>query len=84
MIEGDAFEVPQAIYKVGGMLRLGAAARVGAADKVGAGDGFSRAGDRQYIMYSEVIALKVVVIENPKWIAGILRRMYGKKKKKTN
>ena len=34
-----------------------------------------------YIMFSEVI-MKVVLIDNPKFISGILRKIFGIKKNK--
>jgi hypothetical protein len=48
---------------------------------MGAVRGGSRAGSRQFIMCSEVI-MKVVLIENPKFFAGLLRMLFGIKKEK--
>lgn len=63
------------------MVRTRTARRVCAADRMGAVRGGSRAGSRQFIMCSEVI-MRVVLIENPKFFAGLLRMLFGIKKEK--
>ena len=66
-----------------GIFRAGSAGSVTVADKMGAGRGGRRAGVRQYHVFSEVI-MKVVLIDNPRFISCLLRMMFGIKKEKQN
>ena len=81
MVKGDTNEVPQTKDQVGGLLRAGAAARDASARQMDPRRCVRRAGVGQYIMFSEVI-MKVVLIDNPKFISGILRKLFGIKKLK--
>ena len=63
------------------IFRAGTSDSVAFADPMGACRGCRRAGIRQHYVYTEVI-MKVVLIENPKLIAGLLRMMFGIKKEK--
>ena len=67
-----------------GVFRAGASGRVGVAHRMGAGSGCSRAGACEYFMFSEVTKMKVVLIDNPKFFAGLLRIMFGIKKENRN
>lgn len=63
------------------VVRARTANSVTVADKMCAGSGCRRAGNSKYILYQEV-TMKVVLIENPKFISAILRKIYGIKKEK--
>ena len=83
MAEGDRSEMQEKQGQINGLFRTGASDGVAAANPVGACRGCRRAGIRQYYVYSEVI-MKVVLIENPRLIAGLLRKMFGIKREKQN
>ncbi|MBQ1437677.1 MAG: stage V sporulation protein SpoVM [Ruminococcus sp.] len=65
--------------KIGSLLWHWAADRDFASYKVGAGRGVARAGISQYFLHQEV-AMKVVLIEKPRFISALLRKLYGIKK----
>ena len=67
-----------------GVFRAGASGRVGVAHRMGAGSGGSCAGAREYFVFQEVTKMKVVLIDNPKFFAGLLRMMFGIKKENRN
>lgn len=73
--------MPQTKNQIGGLFRSGHSYRDAAADEVDACSVDRRAHHRMYIMFSEVI-MKVVLIDNPKFISGILRKIFGIKKNK--
>lgn len=81
MVEGDEGEMPQRTNKARARVRAGLAYRVAFADKMGTCCGGSRACTCEYQLYQEVI-MKVILIENPKLISGLLRKFYGIKKEK--
>ena len=68
--------------QIGSLFRTGAACSHCAADQVGIGGSRRRACRGQPFMYSEVSFMKVVLIENPKVLSVILRKIYGIKKVK--
>ena len=73
--------MPQAKNQIGCLVRRGTAGGDGAARQVDAGHRVGRTGARQSVMFSEVV-MKVVLIDNPKFFSGILRKLFGIKKLK--
>ncbi len=62
------------------MLRRGLACSVAVAAEMGACRRGGSAGFCKHYLYQEVV-MKVVLIENPKLISAILRKIYGIKKR---
>ena len=71
--------MPQTKDKAGALLWRGAAGCDASAAQMDARGGNRRADYRQYFMYAEVI-MKVVLIDNAKFISGLLRKLFGIKK----
>ncbi|MBQ1436793.1 MAG: stage V sporulation protein SpoVM [Ruminococcus sp.] len=73
--------MPQTKGKIRRLLRRRLACRVAVAAKMGVGCRGSRACNSQLNLYQEV-TMKVILIENPRFISAILRKIYGIKKVK--